>query len=484
MTQDLEREFQKAARKLVVKKRYSFARSVGSVLLLASGVIGGIGLMLNSGSFAGVAGSTGFSWLLFFGVCAAALALGILRFSARSRSASQGAPASVFPGGPTIGRVLERLRSIKRKYILGYALLLLAFVYRLNASLFTAPFGDLLTEWRYRPAPPTQSSPWPWNGQEELHPLISSLPPDANRSIRSVSAYIFQREPDPYLQVKALHDYVISHVSYDDDVLDKGIRPLQDAKTVFRTGRGVCEGYAKLFAALAQEIGLDVVVINGKIRRDLAPLDVIPAAFRVLSPNYDWTRHAWNAVKVNGQWQLVDTTWDDREADGFTPVYSGEYLMPAPKVMIVSHLPDQSAWQLIKGTKSPDAFEEQPILTPQFFRDNLRLISPKTYETKVGKRAIIEIELPPQYQKDFLADFVSTKKESLPSLLATSKNQPAWKQKLIPCSRLPGKEAICQLSCDFPAPGLYQVLLSSVESVASTARPRLISMGQLSFQAR
>lgn len=483
MPQDLEREFQQAAQKLVAKKRQFFILRNGIILILSCSVIGGIFFFLTSGFFVGDARSAGLTWLLLLGVCAAVLALGNLGFSVRSESAIQAPSPSVFPGWRTIGRVLQRLRPAKKKLILGYSLLLFALIYRLNPSLFTGPFGNLLIELRYRPIPPSQASPWPWNGQEELHPLIRSLPPDADRSIRSVAAYIFQREPNPYLQVKALHDYVISHVTYDNDVLEKGIRPLQDAKTVFRTGRGVCEGYAKLFAALAQEMGLDVVTINGKVRQDLVPLDIIPAAFRVLSPNADWTLHAWNAVKVKGEWQIVDTTWDDREAEDSTFVYSAEYLMPAPEVMIISHFPDQSAWQLIKRAKSPDAFEEQPILTPQFFRDGLHLNFPKTYKTKIGRRTVIEIRLPPQYQKDIFSGFASTKKESLLSLLATSKNQPALKQQLIPCHRLPGKDDISQISCDFPAPGLYQVLLSSAESAGSSARPSLRALGQLSFLA-
>jgi transglutaminase/protease-like cytokinesis protein 3 len=89
-------------------------------------------------------------------------------------------------------------------------------------------------------------------------------------------------------------------------------------RTVFKTHKAVCEGYANLFLELGQEVGLDVAYIRGKVRQDLAPLDLIPEAFRLINPTYDWTLHAWNAVKVGGYWQLVDTTWDDSRSDWST----------------------------------------------------------------------------------------------------------------------------------------------------------------------
>ena len=64
---------------------------------------------------------------------------------------------------------------------------------------------------------------------------------------------------------------------------------------------------------------------------------------RLLNSNYDWTLHAWNAVKVADNWQLVDTTWDDSDSGK----YSADYLMPPPEAMIASHIPQHSDWQLI-----------------------------------------------------------------------------------------------------------------------------------------
>jgi transglutaminase/protease-like cytokinesis protein 3 len=175
-----------------------------------------------------------------------------------------------------------------------------------------------MTHLAHNPTPPLSSSPWPWQEYQTIHPVIASLTPEVESSIKSVAQYIAKNESDPYLQIKAIHDYVVSRVTYDLDVLKTGRRPSQDARTVFKTHKAVCEGYANLFLELGQEVGLDVAYIRGKVRQDLAPLDLIPEAFRLINPTYDWTLHAWNAVKVGGYWQLVDTTWDDSRSDWST----------------------------------------------------------------------------------------------------------------------------------------------------------------------
>src|SRR6185503_16173663 len=98
------------------------------------------------------------------------------------------------------------------------------------------------------------------------------LPASAETSIASVAQYIAQRETDPWMRVKALHDYVADRVSYDVEALRSKTYPPQDAQTVFRTRRSVCAGYANLLAALGAAAGEDIVVIGGDARNDGADL--------------------------------------------------------------------------------------------------------------------------------------------------------------------------------------------------------------------
>ncbi len=368
------------------------------------------------------------------------------------------------------------------KFFLIFAILLVAIIFQANPSLFTNSSNssnDFITRLRYNPTPPSLTSPWAWKNHETIHPIVTSLTPDIEKSIKSVADYIAQQESDPYLRIKALHDYVISRLSYDLNVLKTGVRPDQDAQTVFSTRKAVCEGYANLFMALGREIGIDVVFIGGKVRRDLAPLDLIPTTLRLLKSNYDWTLHAWNAVKVADNWQLVDTTWDDSDS----AKYSAYYLMPPPEVMITSHLPQQSNWQLLHSPKSQDSFEKQLILTPQFFIEKLQIISPMEYQTDVKIKGLIEVKKPPTYQKKIVAFFAERKKFGF-SLWSLPDSNPFTQENranIKICQSQYNEGEITQISCQFPDIGDYQVLLFSFEQENDNVRKKISPIAQLRF---
>ena len=56
---------------------------------------------------------------------------------------------------------------------------------------------------------------------------------------------------------------------------------------------GVCSSYAGAFKLLAEEAGLECIVVTGYLEGDLP--------------------HAWNKVKIDGTWNIVDTTNNDNE---------------------------------------------------------------------------------------------------------------------------------------------------------------------------
>ncbi len=378
--------------------------------------------------------------------------------------------------------LFKKIKNFSRtqfKNILIFLSILFLIIFQSYIPMRYNSYSDLITYLVNNPTPPFVSSPWPWKEHQTIHPIISSLTPDVETSIRSVAQYIAQHEPDPYLQVKAIHDYVISRVTYDLNVLQTGVRPSQDAQTVFVTHKAVCEGYANLFQELGRAIGLDVVYIKGKIRKDLAPIDLIPTAFRLLQSNYDWTLHAWNAVKIEGNWQLVDTTWDDT---GSKDLYSTNYLMLPPELMIISHFPLIQGWQLLRHSKNYQSFEKQPILTPQFFAQGLTLISPDEYQTTIEKNAVIELRSLAEDPPRIGAIFSKINKSNFlvwDLLLSNSSNQ---RQQLKAC-RTQTESSRIRLYCQFPEPGEYQVLLFSLAPESHSLNRKTTRIGQLKFRS-
>jgi Transglutaminase-like superfamily len=221
------------------------------------------------------------------------------------------------------------------------------------------------------PPPPSVASSPRWPMKAGLHPVVANMPADVQTSYKAVAQHIATEERDPTLRVKALHDYVANRVAYDAVALADGRYPPQDATTVFNTKLGVCAGYAKLLTAMGKEVGLDIAYVVGDAR------------------TRGWEQsgesHAWNAVKVEGQWYLVDPTWNAGYVNGreFTRNYRTDYLFTPPHVFGVTHFPNQKKWQLRKTPVTRGAFLRQPILEPQFYAAGLELIQPKRSQTTV-----------------------------------------------------------------------------------------------------
>jgi len=241
------------------------------------------------------------------------------------------------------------------------------------------PFQDLAQNTKSAAG---NKSSWAWDGQG-LHPAIANMPANVETSIESVAKYIVSKESDPMLRVKALHDYVADRIAYDAESYFAGKYPPQDAETVFRTHKSVCAGYAKLLEALGKAAGEEIIYVVGDARTQTSDLS--------------GQGHAWNAAKVNGQWYLIDATWDSGYVDrakGFTKNYRTEYLMPPPEVIGITHFPKDQEWQLRSNPINLGEFLRQPMMRPKFFADGLQLVSPTRSQSDTSTEATISLANP------------------------------------------------------------------------------------------
>lgn len=221
---------------------------------------------------------------------------------------------------------------------------------------------------------------WPMAG--ELHPAVATMPAEAKTSIAAAARYLGQQELDPMLRVKALHDFVAQHVDYDAPALAEGRYPPQDAEHVFRTGIGVCAGYANLLVALGRELGVEIVYVSGHSRD--------------AGGDISGQGHAWNAVKIEGRWHLIDATWNAGYVEGrsFTEQYSTDYLFTPPAIFALNHLPRDTRWQLLATPLTRGEFVRQVPMRPSFYVAGLELLSPTRSQVTVEGSARIELANP------------------------------------------------------------------------------------------
>lgn len=153
-----------------------------------------------------------------------------------------------------------------------------------------------------------------------------------------------------------LYHWVVRHVDYDVDAYFSGnLRAAAGAQQAFRSGKAVCDGYAELLLLLGRAAGLEIEKVSGYGKG--FSFDPAKAALGQPLPE----NHAWNAVKLNGRWQLLDATWDAGHVDALTRQfvrrpYPGRYWLSDPALFVSDHFPAEARWQLLERPISRDEF--------------------------------------------------------------------------------------------------------------------------------
>lgn len=104
------------------------------------------------------------------------------------------------------------------------------------------------------------------------------------------------KNADQYTKVKYVYDTIIRQTDYDPSAADN-----QNIYSVFVGGRSVCQGYAKATQYLLNRLGVECTLVLGTVESGTAG-----AEEAVHSEG-----HAWNLVRVDGEYYYVDTTWGD-----------------------------------------------------------------------------------------------------------------------------------------------------------------------------
>lgn len=180
---------------------------------------------------------------------------------------------------------------------------------------------------------------------------------------------------------------VISFRYSNEEERLKKLQAIKDkiVKDAFLTKMGVCEEYAQSFKKVADLLGLEAQVIKGYVRNSAQEIGKVPRR----------TNHAWNSVKINNRWVLLDATW----AAGY--LYNGAwrknfneyYFAVDPKKIGRTHFPDDRKWQIALNQNSLTEFYNQPIYAQNFLRSNMEVISPKSGSLTISKNENVVLKI-------------------------------------------------------------------------------------------
>lgn len=196
-----------------------------------------------------------------------------------------------------------------------------------------------------------------------------AAPSSAEVSVPALSAYLARSGADDLTRVRAIYRWVTRHIAYDVAGFRAGNYGDFTPEGVLRTRVAVCEGYSRLTQALGVAMGLRVEMVKGWSKGySYKPGERFDGPIN----------HSWNAVKVDGQWRLMDPTWGGGYMDEhgkFVREFQEHYFLTAPDAFAVDHLPADPRWQFLEQTLSMAEFADQVDLRPMFFESGFRGLS-------------------------------------------------------------------------------------------------------------
>lgn len=199
------------------------------------------------------------------------------------------------------------------------------------------------------------------SGSGEDFSFIDSMaihaPLEVGHDTGSVAAYLLKFCKTDIEKARAAYTWEANNIRYDDNAYNTGRQPVLQPNAILRSRRSVCEGYSNLYKAICEAMGLEALRIDGYAK---AYGYHAGEKFDGDPPN-----HSWNAVKIDGNWILVDVTWGAGHAEGgrgklvsrkdFTP-----YWFNVNKYeFLYKHYPIDPQWQLIPQPVSLKQYEDE-----------------------------------------------------------------------------------------------------------------------------
>lgn len=108
-----------------------------------------------------------------------------------------------------------------------------------------------------------------------------------------------QTKNDTNIQkVKKVHDWLVSVIEYDQSEEEKSNK--YNIYGALHDKKAVCEGYARSFKYIMEQIGVPCVLVAGTAQNTTGNTEV----------------HAWDYVQIDENWYAIDVTWDDPIING------------------------------------------------------------------------------------------------------------------------------------------------------------------------
>ena len=231
-------------------------------------------------------------------------------------------------------------------------------------SLFSAAWTPPLYSGREIPRP----SKYVEIDYRAIDAHAQNAPASAARTLATLSAYLTSPAKSDLAKVRSVYAWITSHIRYDETAFSgqKYSSEVEYASRSLRSRKAVCTGFALLFKHLLSPAGIDVANIKGYARTFDSeagqPIQRVD--------------HEWNAVRLDGDWYLLDIAWAQTTAKDGKP--NDYFFLTEPIEFAANHFPTDPRWQLVNATISKAQFDRFPKLYDAYFRLGFDEDFPKT----------------------------------------------------------------------------------------------------------
>ena len=171
-----------------------------------------------------------------------------------------------------------------------------------------------------------------------------------NEKVASILSTISPEEMTDFQKVKFVNDYIVKSTAYSTETTASP----HSAYAVLHENKGVCQGYALLALKMLQNLGVEIQYVVGEVYTG---------------------GHAWNLVKVDGNWYHLDTTWNDPTPDRQNVVRYEYFLIDDAKMgldhtWIESDYPEASNKKFEFMAQIDHAYEQDSLIYYSNVDDN------------------------------------------------------------------------------------------------------------------
>lgn len=221
-----------------------------------------------------------------------------------------------------------------------------------------------------------------------------------SKNLQSLSKKLTSKYTDTTEKYRSIYTWVATHIDYDCKAFHSPKKAVYEAAEVIAKGKSVCSGYSAAFKELCILSGLECETIEGWSKNNYG---------RIAQDLYAVPDHAWNAIKINGQWQLCDVTWGagytEGNCDKYVDKFENFFFCSPPELFALQHYPVDEKW-LLGVEISKEEFKNLPHVFIPALEADIKFKSPKDGIIQYKKGKDIKLSFTTQNMNEVI--YVST----------------------------------------------------------------------------